>query len=61
MENEVEQLNDLLFQYETLDNFCKAHEIFDMNKYRIYRNQDAVQQITRQKELHPFQFLCNKN
>ena len=49
MENEVEQLNDLLFQYETLDNFCKAHEIFDMNKYRIYRNQDAVQQITRQK------------
>ena len=61
MEHEVELLNDLLFQYETLDNFCKAHEVFDLNKYRIYRKQEAVQQITRQRELYPFQFLCNKN
>jgi len=61
MEHEVELLNDLLFQYETLDNFCKAHEVFDLNRYRIYRKQESVQQIARQRELHPFQFLCNKN
>jgi len=61
MEHEVELLNDLLFQYETPDNFCKAHEVFDLNRFRIFRNQEAVQQITRQRVLHPFQFLCNKN
>jgi hypothetical protein len=61
MEHEVELLNDLLFQYETLDNFCIAHEVFDLNRYKIHRKQEAVQQITRQRKLHPFQFLCNKN
>ncbi|MFI5154653.1 MAG: hypothetical protein ACHQEM_00615 [Chitinophagales bacterium] len=61
MEQEVEQLNDMLFHYETLANFCKAHEVFDLNKYKILRKQEAVQQIARQRELKPFQFIFNKN
>ena len=61
MEQELEQLNDLLFHYETLDTFCLAHEVFDMNKYKIVRKHSTLKQIARQQELKPFQFLCNKN
>ena len=58
---ELEKLNDLLYQYETLETFCIAHEVFDINKYKIIRKSQAMQQIIRQKELKPFQFICNKN
>jgi len=61
IEQELEQLNDLLFHYETMDIFCLAHEVFDINKYKIIRKSPAMQQIIRQKELKPFQFICNKN
>ena len=61
MEQELEQLNDLLFHYETVDTFCVAHEVFDMNKYKILRKQSVLQQIARLQRLKPFQFLCNKN
>ncbi len=61
MEHELEQLNNLLFHYETMDNFCVAHEVFDMNKYRTVRKHKIIKRIARQQELKPFQFLCNKN
>jgi hypothetical protein len=61
MEQELEQLNDLLFHYETIDNFCVAHEVFDMNRYKIVRNQKSLRQIARLQEMRSFQFLCNKN
>jgi hypothetical protein len=34
MERELEQLNDLLFRFETMDSFCIAHEIFDINRHK---------------------------
>jgi hypothetical protein len=61
MEQELEQLNDLLFHFETMDNFCACHEIFDMNKYKIIVKPDVIQKIARQHELKAFQFICNKN
>lgn len=61
MEQELEQLNEMLFHYETLDKFCIVHEIFDLNKYKIITRSSQMQQIIRQKELKPFQFVCNKN
>ena len=61
MEQEVEQLNNLLFHYETLDNFCTAHEVFDINKSKIIRKRQNIQQIARKQELKSFQFFCNKN
>jgi len=61
MEQELEQLNDLLFHFETMDNFCSAHELFDINRLRISRNNHYLRQIARIQELKPFQFLCNKN
>ena len=61
MEQELEQLNELLFHYETMDSFCTAHEVFDINKYKIIRSQTPLSQIARRQELKPFQFLINRN
>jgi hypothetical protein len=61
MAYELEKLNDLLFQYETFETFCSAHEVFDLNSYKILRGIRQIQLIVRQPELKPFQFLCNKN
>jgi hypothetical protein len=61
MEQELEQLNDLLFHYETVDNFCVSHEVFDMNKHKIITDSKAIQKIAREATLKAFQFICNKN
>jgi hypothetical protein len=61
MEQELEQLNDLLFHFETIESFCIAHEVFDVNKHKILYKKDTMQKIVRQKELRPFIFICNKN
>ena len=61
IEFELEQLNQLLFVFETVDNFCVAHEVFDLNKYKIIYNSRTIRQIMYQKELKPFVFISNKN
>jgi hypothetical protein len=61
MENELEQLNRLLFYFETMDNFCLAHEVFDMNKYKIIHQPQVILKIINQPEVKPFVFVCNKN
>lgn len=61
MEQELEQLNDLLFHYETIESFCVAHEVFDLNRHKIIHRMGAMQKVIRQKELKAFQFICNKN
>ena len=61
MERELEQLNNLLFHFETIETFCTAHEIFDINRHKTLHRLTSIQRIVRQKELKPFFFICNKN
>jgi len=61
IEREVEKLNDMLFQLESVDNFCVSHEMLDMNKFKIFTDQKSIMQVVRQKELKPFVFLCSLN
>jgi hypothetical protein len=61
MEDELEQLNNLLFHYETMENFCIAHEVFDVSKYRIVSKPRGIQKILKQKQAKSFQFISNKN
>ena len=61
IEQEVEKLNAMLFNVESIDNFCTAHEMIDLNKYKIVHNRKQVMQTIRQKEIKPFVFLCNLN
>ena len=61
IEFELEQLNQLLFGFETIENLCVAHEAFDMNRYRIIRKRNPLRNILDERELKPFVFLINKN
>ena len=61
IEIELEKLNSLLFQLETIESFCVAHEIFDIAKHKIVDNRKKIVQLIYQQELKAFQFICNKN
>jgi hypothetical protein len=62
IDREVTQLNELLFATERLDNFVKAHEVLDLNKYKIINNAVAIKKMIRQNKLNkPFVFFSNKN
>ena len=53
IEFELEQLNQLLYVFETVDNFCVAHEVFDLNKYKIIHNAKTIRETMN--------FISNKN
>ena len=61
MEHEVSLLHEMLFTVESLDNFVKAHEIIDLNKYKIISKASAIKNIIRQQKDKPFVFLNNMN
>ena len=61
IQHQLRQLNKLLAQFETLESFCVAHEVFDINKYRVITNRSQLQKIIGREELKPFVFICNKN
>jgi hypothetical protein len=61
IEHEVELLHGILYSVECLDNIVTAHEVIDVNKYKIFNTPQQLQSIIRQRELKPFVFLNCKN
>ena len=61
MQYELQQLNTLLGDFETPESFCEAHEVFDLQKYRILTKKAQLQKIIEKHTLKPFVFICNKN
>jgi len=61
IEREVECLNFLLQMVETISSLSRAHELIDMNRYKIYQDTLTVSKALKQKEVKPFQFIINKN
>jgi hypothetical protein len=61
IEHEVELLHELLYHAEHLDNLINAHEIIDLNKYKVSNKYKALRTALNQSELKPFVFLNNKN
>ncbi|MGG9964031.1 hypothetical protein [Ferruginibacter sp. SUN106] len=61
IEHEVELLHGILYSVECLDNIVTAHEVIDVNKYKIFNTPKQLQAIIRQRELKPFVFLNCKN
>ena len=61
IEREVECLNFLLQMVETISSLSRAHELIDMNRYKIYQDTLTVSKALKQKEDKPFQFIINKN
>lgn len=61
IEHEVELLHELLFCVEKIDNLTLAHEVINLNKYKIYQDEKSVRNTLREHVLKPFVFLSNKN
>ena len=61
MQRELQELNRLLYHFETLDTIAVAHEVFDVNRGIVIERHSGVKKILGNKVLKPFQFACNKN
>ena len=61
IEHEVELLHDLLYSVERLDNLVTAHEVIDLNKYKVINKPLVVRNTIREQELKQFVFLNCKN
>ncbi len=61
LEHEVELLHEMLFRVEVIDNVAIAHEVLDLNKYKVINKLQIIRDTIRMKALKPFVFLSNKN
>lgn len=61
IEHEVEQLHELLFSVERIDSLIIAHELFDLNKYRVINKPLSLRSFFRQRKSKAFEFLNCKN
>jgi len=61
IEHEVEMLHELLYTVERIDNLIVAHEVINLNKYKISCDKNVIRLTLRESELKPFIFLNNKN
>jgi hypothetical protein len=61
IEHEVEMLHELLYSVERMDNLIVAHEVINLNKYKIISDRNDIRMTLRENELKPFIFLNNKN
>ncbi len=61
LEQELEILNSILFEVETLKQLCLCCEVININTYKIIQKPFLLEKIIRQKTFKPFQFLFNKN
>jgi hypothetical protein len=61
IEHEVEQLHGILYSVEGIENIAVAHEVIDVNKYKISNSPQQLKSIFRERELKPFVFLSCKN
>ncbi len=60
MEHEVELLHELLYGVEKLENLIIAHEVININKYKIQNEVHIIRQSIRLNTLNPFIFFTNK-
>ena len=61
IEQQVELLHELLFSVERMENLAAAHEIIDLNKYKVINEVLIVRNTIRTQVLKPFVFLNCKN
>ena len=61
IEHEVELLHELLYSVEKMDNQVIAHEVINLNKYKVQQDYHIIRETLRKKDLKPFIFLNNKN
>ena len=61
IEHEVEMLHELLYSVEKIENLIIAHEVINLNNYKVQNQFHIIRNTIRRRELKPFVFLSNKN
>jgi hypothetical protein len=61
IEQQVELLHELLLNVERMENLAIAHEVIDLNKYKVISKYAVIKDTIRTQELKPFIFLNCKN
>lgn len=61
IEQQVELLHELLLDVERMENLAIAHEVIDLNKYKVIGKYNIIKNTIRMQELKPFIFLNCKN
>lgn len=61
IEHQVDLLHELLFDVERMDNLVIAHEIINLNKYKVIHDAVKIKETIRRQELKPFVFLNCRN
>jgi len=61
IEHEVELLHQLLYDIERVENLITAHEVIDLNKYKVSNKQPLLRKYFRHRTLKPFVFLNCRN
>lgn len=56
----IQHISAILSKVESMDNFCIANEIIDLNRYKLINRPFRIKQIVSEK-LKPFVFIFNKN
>ena len=61
IEQEVELLHDILFNFEQIDKLIVAHDLIDINRRRISTSGKKLKTVFKTQKLKPFVFLFNLN
>ena len=61
IEETVDWLHEILQNTERLNNLVIAHEVLDLNKYKVVHNPLVLRNTLRKDQLKPFIFLNCKN
>ncbi len=61
IEHAVEMLHVMLFSVEEMDNLINAHELIDLNRYKVTNKYRTLQMVFKKQVLKPFEFLNCKN
>lgn len=61
IEHEVELLHQLLYTIERIEKLVVAHEVIDLNNYKVSNKLPLLRRLFRLRELKPFVFLNCKN
>ena len=61
LEQEIDNLHQIIFNVERLNNFVVSHELIDLNRYKIYKDAFEIKKMIRSKKEKSFLFLSNLN
>jgi hypothetical protein len=61
VDQELEWLHSMLRKVERAEVFCNAHEVIDLNRYRINRKSAFIMRVAKKEISDKYLFLFNKN